>query len=106
MNWFRYEKKIMRQLGFEPQPGSGSDWLKKEDGENEYFIAQLKATEGKSISIAEQAIKDLKYHAQISHKVPVFVSALVGRQIMVSIPADHLDEFIEKMMEMKNADSD
>ena len=46
--WFKNEKRVMKRLGFEPVPGSGSGGVNKEDGENEFALAQLKATEADS----------------------------------------------------------
>lgn len=99
--WLRHEKRLMRELGFNPQPASGAGWIQKEDGESEHFVAQLKATCGKTMSMGEQAVKDLIYHANVAHKVPVFVNSIVGRRTMVSVPVEFLEEFVVVMMEMK-----
>ena len=63
----------MAMLNLKASPGSGSGWLIKEDGENDDFVAQLKSTEKKSISIKLQDVQDLFYHAIISHKIPTFI---------------------------------
>ena len=46
--WFKNEKRVMKRLGFEPVPGSCSGWVNKEDGENEFALAQLKSTDADS----------------------------------------------------------
>lgn len=71
--WSRREEEVMGMLGLKRQPGSGSGWLKKEDGEGDDILAQLKSTEGKSIAIKADDVKELLYHAYVSHKLPVFV---------------------------------
>ena len=45
-DWFDREKKVMEKLGLRPQPQSGAGW-RKEDGENDYVLCQLKSTDGK-----------------------------------------------------------
>jgi hypothetical protein len=62
----------MRKFGLKPQPFSGAGELFKEDGENENILAQLKSTQGKSISLKKSDILMLIKHAHESHKTPVF----------------------------------
>jgi hypothetical protein len=102
VDWNKHEKRMMREFGVEPQPGSGSGWLKKEDGESDHFIVQLKSTQGKSMSMGEQDVKDLISHAIVSHKVPVFMNSIVGKRTMVSVPLEFLGEFVNAMKEIEN----
>lgn len=67
------EKEVMRSLGFEPTPNSGSGWIVKEDGQNEELICQLKSTDAKSIRIVKSDLDTLEYNALVAHKLPVFV---------------------------------
>lgn len=67
------EQEVMKSLGFEPTYNSGSSWIEKEDGQNEYGICQLKSTDAKSIRIDLKDIEKLEYNALVSHKLPVFV---------------------------------
>ena len=46
--WFRNEKDVMKRLGLNSVPGSGSDWIHKEDGESDTVMVQLKSTEADS----------------------------------------------------------
>lgn len=71
--YFRNEKEVMKKLGFNPTPGSGSGWVHKEDGENEYLLAQLKSTDANSYRINLLDIEKLEHHANTAHKLPVFV---------------------------------
>ncbi len=105
-DWSKHEKEMMRALGFEPQPLSGAGWLHKEDGESDRFIVQLKSTNSKSMVMGEQAVKDLIYHANIAHKVPVFINDIVGKRTMVSVPLEYLDEFVKAMNEKENEESE
>lgn len=71
--WYRKnEADIMKQLGLEPTPNSGSGWLIKEDGQNEQIICQLKSTEKESIGIKKLDLDKLEYNAKVAHKIPVF----------------------------------
>src|SRR5260221_11161496 len=77
-NWFKHEKKLMRSLGFVPTPGSGSGWLRKEDGESPDFLVQLKSTQKSSISVKTIDILQLEQHARESNKIPVFMLNIAG----------------------------
>ena len=89
--WARREKYIMEKLGLKPQPGSGSGWLHKEDGENDEVLAQLKSTDCKGISVTRQIWYDTWKHARQSHKVPVLVLDFLdpdGELLIVCRPKD------------------
>lgn len=66
------EAEVMKSLGLEPTPNSGSGWIVKEDGQSEDIICQLKSTDAKSIRIEQKDIETLEYNALVSHKIPVF----------------------------------
>jgi len=93
---------MMQSLGVKPQSLSGAGWLEKEDGESDRFIVQLKSTKSKSMVMTEQAVKDLIYHANIAHKIPVFVNDIVGKRTMVSVPLEFLDEFVKAIGDNNN----
>lgn len=71
--YFKNEKEVMEELGFKPTEGSGSGWLNKEDGENDYLLAQLKSTDKRSYKLNQLDIEKLEYHASVSSKTPVFI---------------------------------
>ena len=72
--WYRRnEEVIMSALGFNPTINSGAGWIEKEDGQNDYLIAQLKSTDAESIRIHKQDIRILEHNAAVAHKVPCFV---------------------------------
>jgi len=100
--WRDREKRIMGGLGLRTQPGSGSlDWTRKEDGESDTILAQLKSTEAKSITVNKQDLLDLFYHARVSHKLPVFVIDFVGQESfqMLLVRRDELKEIAEALHE-------
>ena len=66
------EKEVMKLLGLEPTPNSGSGWLVKEDGQNENIICQLKSTDNNSIKINKLDLDKLSYNSLVVHKLPVF----------------------------------
>ena len=39
------EAEVMKSLGLKPTKNSGSGWIEKEDGQNDYIICQLKSTD-------------------------------------------------------------
>lgn len=66
------EREVMEDLGFKPTPNSGSGWIVKEDGQNDYLICQLKSTDAQSIKVNQKDIRILEHNAAVEHKVPVF----------------------------------
>lgn len=87
--WSKREKEVMGRLRLARQPGSGNGWLKKEDGESEVVLCQLKSTKGNQITIKWQDVMDLVAHAQASSKVPIFAIDFVGKGLLVScFPGD------------------
>lgn len=66
------EIDVMQSLGLKPTKNSGSGWVEKEDGQNDYLICQLKSTDAQSISVKQKDIRILEYNASVSHKLPIF----------------------------------
>lgn len=67
------EQEVMLSLGIKPTKNSGSGWIEKEDGQNDYVIAQLKSTDAQSITVKQKDLRILEYNANVSHKLPLFV---------------------------------
>lgn len=87
------EREVMRSLGFEPTPNSGSGWIAKEDGQNENAICQLKSTDAKSIRIDQKDIEVLEYNAMVSHKVPVFaIQFLNTNEVFLVVRPEYLKD--------------
>ena len=72
------EAEVMRSLGFEPTPNSGSGWIVKEDGVSDECMCQLKSTDAKSIKINLQDIHVLEYNSGVEHKIPVFAIQIIS----------------------------
>lgn len=66
------EKEVMESLGLKSTYNSGSGWIEKEDGQNDYLICQLKSTDAQSIKINQKDIRILEHNAAVTHKLPVF----------------------------------
>lgn len=66
------EAEVMKELGLQPTPNSGSGWIIKEDGQNDYLICQLKSTDAQSIKINQKDIRTLEKNAITAHKIPIF----------------------------------
>ncbi len=71
--YFRNEKETLESLGLKQVPGSGNGWIAKEDGENELALVQLKSTDANSYTVKQLDVQQLEYHADVAHKVPVFL---------------------------------
>lgn len=103
------EAEVMRDLGLEPTPNSGSGWIVKEDGQSEDVICQLKSTDKQSIGIKKIDIDTLEYNASIEHKIPVFaIQFLQSNQVYLLVkPEDiqNLSEYI-KTGKAKASESD
>ena len=71
--YFQNEREVMESMGLVPTKGSGSNWVEKEDGQNDHVIAQLKSTDKESYKINKLDIEKLEYNAMVAHKIPIFV---------------------------------
>lgn len=90
------EVEIMHRLGINPTINSGAGWIQKEDGESDLFMCQLKSTDNKSISVKQEDINALEYHACTSHKIPVFaLQFLTTDSVYVMIPEEEFKEYQE-----------
>lgn len=89
----RNEAEVMKSLGLEPTPNSGSGWVVKEDGQNEYLICQLKSTDAQSIKINQKDIRILEANASIEHKLPIFAIQFLntGEIWLMARPEDFCD---------------
>ena len=72
------EEEVMEALGLRPTKNSGAGWVEKEDGQNDYLIAQLKSTDANSIRVQLKDIEILEANAMVAHKVPMFVIQFLG----------------------------
>lgn len=87
------EAEIMRSLGLEPTPNSGSGWIVKEDGQSEDVICQLKSTDAMSIKINLKDIETLEYNALVAHKLPVFaIQFLCNNQTYLLVKPEDLQD--------------
>lgn len=93
------EAEVMKSFGLKPTKNSGSGWIEKEDGQNEFVICQLKSTDAQSIKVNQKDLRILEYNAMISHKIPMFVIQFLntGECWLMCKPVDmqSLSEFLE-----------
>lgn len=93
------EAEVMNALGLKPTKNSGSGWIEKEDGQNDYLICQLKSTDAQSIKVNQSDIRILEKNAVVAHKIPVFAIQFLntGEVWLMAKPEDLKDvsEFIE-----------
>lgn len=87
------EAEVMRSLGLEPTPNSGSGPIWKEDGQSEHVICQLKSTDAQSIRINKKDIDTLNYNAAVAHKLPVFaIQFLQSNEVYLIVKPEMLCE--------------
>ena len=87
------EAEVMRSLGLEPTPNSGSGPIWKEDGQSEEVICQLKSTDAESIRIHKKDLDTLSYNAAVTHKLPVFaIQFLQSNEVYLLVKPDMLCE--------------
>jgi Holliday junction resolvase len=93
------EAEVMESLGLKPTKNSGSGWVEKEDGQNDYIICQLKSTDAQSIKVNQKDIRVLEKNARIEHKLPVFAIQFLntGEIWLMAKPEDFtsVSEYIE-----------
>lgn len=84
------EAEVMEALGLRPTKNSGAGWVEKEDGQNDYLIAQLKSTDASSIKVNLRDIEVMEANALVAHKVPVFVIQFLatGDVFVMARPSD------------------
>lgn len=81
----------MKSLGLRPTKNSGSGWIEKEDGQNDYVICQLKSTDAQSIKVNQKDIRILEKNAQIEHKIPMFaIQFLNTGEVWLMVKPDDL----------------
>lgn len=81
----------MKGLGFKPAPASGAGWIAKEDGENDLAMVQLKSTDSTRYTLDMLDMKKLEYHANTSHKIPIFVVQFLKEDRLYAIvPVDNI----------------
>lgn len=96
--YYKNERETLESLGLSQVPGSGSGWVHKEDGSNEYILAQLKSTDAQSFRVTKLDLDKLEYHANVEHKVPVFlVQFLQSNEIYALCKVDDIPDLAEYM---------
>lgn len=87
------EAEVMRALGLEPTPNSGSGPIWKEDGQSENVICQLKSTDAQSIRVNKKDLDVLSYNAEVAHKLPVFaIQFLQSNEVYLLVKPELLCE--------------
>lgn len=93
------EEEVMKSLGLKPTKNSGSGWIEKEDGMNEFVICQLKSTDAQSIKVNQKDIRILEHNAAVAHKLPMFAIQFLntGEVWLMAKPEDftEISKYIE-----------
>ena len=93
------EKEVMNSLGLKATYNSGSGWIEKEDGQNDYVVCQLKSTDAQSIKVNQKDIRILEHNASVEHKLPVFaIQFLNTNEVWIMMKPEDItfvSEFLE-----------
>lgn len=90
------EQEVMRSLGLEPTPNSGSGWIVKEDGQTDDLICQLKSTDANSIKINKNDLDTLEYNSLVEHKLPVFaIQFLQSNEVYLVLRPEDLKDIVK-----------
>lgn len=90
------EAEVMDSLGLKPTKNSGSGWIEKEDGQNDYVICQLKSTDAQSIKVNQKDIRILEKNARIEHKLPMFaIQFLNTNEVWLMIKPEDIQEIVK-----------
>lgn len=93
------EAEVMNSLGIKPTINSGSGWIEKEDGQNDFVICQLKSTDAMSMKINQNDIRILEKNARVAHKLPIFAIQFLntGEVWLMTKPEDivEVSKYIE-----------
>lgn len=90
------EAEVMKSLGLKPTKNSGSTWIEKEDGQNDYVICQLKSTDAQSIKVNQKDIRVLEKNAVIEHKIPMFaIQFLNTGELWLMIKPEDITNVVE-----------
>ena len=93
------EEEVMKSLGLNPTKNSGSYWIEKEDGYNDYVICQLKSTDAQSIKVNQKDIRALEKNAMIEHKIPMFaIQFLNTGEVWLMLKPDDLPDAAEYIL--------
>ena len=93
------EEEVMKSLGLKPTKNSGSGWIEKEDGQNDYVICQLKSTDAQSIKVNQKDIRTLEKNAMIEHKIPVFaIQFLNTGEVLLMVKPEDLPDAAEYIL--------
>jgi len=95
--WRIVEQQVAEALGFKRIAFSGGIWPNKEDAEDINYICQMKATEGKGLTIKIDDINTLKRRSLTQHKKALFIFHLENAEFSsgktwVAMP---LEDFID-----------
>ena len=101
------EREVMKLLGLEPTPNSGSGWLVKEDGQSENVICQLKSTDNNSIKINKLDLDKLSYNSLVAHKLPVFaIQFLNSNEVFLVIKPEDITDIAKYINTGEKPDTD
>lgn len=90
------EAEVMKSLGLKPTKNSGSGWIEKEDGQNDFIICQLKSTDAASIKINQKDIRILEYNASVASKLPVFaIQFLNTNEVWLMLKPEDVEKVAE-----------
>lgn len=97
-NWRQREKAVLRMCGLTPVPLSGAGFHQKEDGKCLHFLAQVKGTEGKALSVKRLDLEQLVGHAREIGRYAIFLLDY-GDRVWVAFQPEQLDDILHALSE-------
>lgn len=89
------EAEVMESLGLKPTKNSGSGWIEKEDGQNDFVICQLKSTDAQSIKVNQKDIRILEKNASVEHKYPMFaIQFLNTNEVWLMVKPENICDIV------------
>lgn len=104
--YFDNEKRVMQELGLIPTKRSGSGWVEKEDGYNDYVVCQHKSTDANSYRLQRDDLDKLEYHAMVEHKNPLLIlEFLTDGKLYAVVPLDDIKTVSEHILPEQDKNS-
>ena len=94
----KQEKRLAKDLGGKPRPGSGSVWGYRRDVVTPTILVEAKTTKTNKYNLSLKDLAHLKFQAYSDGKVPAYIVEFLGKGEVVIVPSQDLDEeFIESL---------
>lgn len=88
----KQEKRIAKDLGGKPRPGSGSVWGYRRDVITPTLLVEAKTTKTNKYTLNLKDLLHLKFQAYSDGKIPAYIIEFAGKGEIVIVPSQDIDE--------------